>query len=339
MDISTLTNLILRFTLSFSVMFVAYLLFLKILKSIYSRFKHLKNEKAASSILKALFISMFFYSLKFSFSSVPALSNIYIIRTLSSLSLVALVWAFIKFNSIIVSVWMEISQRDEEVEQAMAHTFRTVLDFLVYSIALFALLRIWGIEITTLLASFGIAGVAVALAVQTTFTDLFSGLAILSDKTLKVGEVVEFDDGTFGVVDEMSFRSVKIKTYSNDIVVLPNSKIASSRVIIHTRTEPSRTVIKIGVEYGSDINKVKEVAMRVLKSFDEILDHPEPSVYFLELGDYSLNFNIYYWVSSFKKVWGLKERVLQKLYEEFNKEGIAFAFPSQTIYLKKDNAS
>ncbi|GEM_PF-4399447 len=339
MDISTLTNLILRFTLSFSVMFVAYLLFLRILKSIYSRFKHLKNEKAASSILKALFISMFFYSLKFSFSSVPALSNIYIIRTLSSLSLVALVWAFIKFNSIIVSVWMEISQRDEEVEQAMAHTFRTVLDFLVYSIALFALLRIWGIEITTLLASFGIAGVAVALAVQTTFTDLFSGLAILSDKTLKVGEVVEFDDGTFGVVDEMSFRSVKIKTYSNDIVVLPNSKIASSRVIIHTRTEPSRTVIKIGVEYGSDINKVKEVAMRVLKSFDEILDHPEPSVYFLELGDYSLNFNIYYWVSSFKKVWGLKERVLQKLYEEFNKEGIAFAFPSQTIYLKKDNAS
>ncbi len=339
MDISTLTNLILRFTLSFSVMFVAYLLFLRILKSIYSRFKHLKNEKAASSILKALFISMFFYSLKFSFSSVPALSNIYIIRTLSSLSLVALVWAFIKFNSIIVSVWMEISQRDEEVEQAMAHTFRTVLDFLVYSIALFALLRIWGIEITTLLASFGIAGVAVALAVQTTFTDLFSGLAILSDKTLKVGEVVEFDDGTFGVVDEMSFRSVKIKTYSNDIVVLPNSKIASSRVIIHTRTEPSRTVIKIGVEYGSDINKVKEVAMRVLKSFDEILDHPEPSVYFSELGDYSLNFNIYYWVSSFKKVWGLKERVLQKLYEEFNKEGIAFAFPSQTIYLKKDNAS
>ncbi len=339
MDIPILSNslssTVIRFVVSFSLLLFAYLLFLRLLKSLFKKLPSFKGEHAFSSMLKALLLSLFLYSLRF--SAVALTNNLYVLRSLTSLALLALVWALVDFNSVLVTFWMEISHRDEEVEQAMARTFKMVLDFFVYSIALFVVLRVWGVEITTLLASFGVAGVAVALAVQTTFTDLFSGLAILGDKSLKVGEIVEFDDGTFGVVDAMSFRSVRIKTYDNDIVVLPNSKVASSKITIHTRTEPSRTVIKIGVEYGSDVSKVKEVALRVVNSFDEILKNPAPSVYFYELGDFSLNFNIYYWVPSYKKAWGIKEKVRQKLYEEFNKEGISFAFPSQTIYLRKDN--
>ncbi len=339
MDVSilsaSLSNSLIRFVISFSLLFVVYLLFLKILKSLFKRIPSFKGEHALSAMLRSLLLSLFFYSLRF--AAVALTENLYLLRSLTSLAILTLVWALVDLNSVLITFWMEISHRDEEVEQAMAHTFKMVLNFFVYSIALFAVLRVWGVEITTLLASFGVAGVAVALAVQTTFTDLFSGLAILGDKSLKVGEVVEFDDGTFGVVDTLSFRSVRIKTYDNDIVVLPNSKVASSKIIIHNRTEPSRTVIKVGVEYGSDVNKVKEIALRVVNSFDEILKNPSPSVYFYELGDFSLNFNIYYWVPSYKKAWGVKEKVRQKLYEEFNKEGISFAFPSQTIYLRKDN--
>ncbi len=334
--ITTVQLPLIKFVVSFSIMFVVYLFFVRFVKQLMSKFiKNHGERRSIASFLKMLFLAILIYSLRFSASSLT--NNLYLLRGLTSLAIFFLTLAFKAFSDLLINIWMRISQRDEEIEQAMAHTFRTVSDFIIYSIALFVLLRVWGVEITALLASFGVAGVAVALAVQTTFTDLFSGLAILGDKSLKVGEIVEFEDGTFGIVDELSFRSVRIKTFDNDIVVMPNSKVASSKLIIHTRTEPSRSVIKIGVEYGSDVEKVKKVAMNVLKSFGGILKSPAPRVYFLELGDSSLNFNIYYWVPKFSKAWDLKEKVTQKLYEEFNKNGISFAFPSQTIYLRKDN--
>ncbi len=196
------------------------------------------------------------------------------------------------------------------------------------------ILPVWGIEIGPLLASLGIAGIAVAFALQTTLGNIFGGASLIIDKAVKVGDVIEIEGGVTGVVTDVGLRSTRLRTYDNEMVVMPNGKLADSRITNFLQPDPKvRGIVNFGVAYGSDIDKVRRITIKTIKNLDLVLDDPEPRVEMVSLGDFSLNFRAQFWVDHFDKRFPTKCKILEELYNVFSKEGIDIPFPTRTIYM------
>jgi small-conductance mechanosensitive channel len=207
------------------------------------------------------------------------------------------------------------------------------------TLAFFQILTVWNINITPLLASAGIVGLAVALAAQQLISNLFGGASLFIDKTLKVGDRVRYK-GQYLIVEEVNIRTTKFKTLENTYYIVPNSILASSEIenISAPYNEPKNVRVKISVAYGSDIKKVKEVLKKTAESVKDCIKN-SAEVYFTDMADYSLDFLVVFKVKDASKMWPAKVEFLEKAYENLNNEGIEIPFPTQTIYLKKENSN
>jgi len=198
------------------------------------------------------------------------------------------------------------------------------------------ILDLWGIQLMPLVASLGIAGIAIAFALQNTLGNIFGGISVVLDKSVKSGDVIRLDKDTYGTVLDVGFRSTKIRTWNNEVIIIPNGKLADSRIQNYILPEPSvRINLPFSVEYGSDIDKVKKVVLDEIKKLKNVLKDPKPKIMFLEMGDFSLNFKVYFWVPSFKERFKTKEKANCLIYDALNKAKIGIPFPTRTIYMKK----
>jgi len=201
------------------------------------------------------------------------------------------------------------------------------------------ILSTWGIQITPLLASLGVAGIAIAFALQETLSNIFGGISVILDKNLYVGEVIDVGgDGTKkGTVLDIGMRSTKIKTFDNEEMIIPNSQVANSVLI--NAAEPSksvRVVIPFGVAYGSDPDKVKKLVLAALiKYIPDMMKDPEPSVKFLEMADSSLNFKAYFYIKDYRKKLGTIDLANTVVYKILNKNKIDIPYPTMEVHVKK----
>jgi len=204
-------------------------------------------------------------------------------------------------------------------------------------IAVIAVLDVWGIEIAPFLAGLGIAGLAVGLAVQDSLKDFVGGINLILDNTYKVGDKVKLDSGETGKIYSISIRSTRIKTYDNNVIIIPNHVMADSKIINYAQPMSlERGEVPFGVIYGSNVEKTKEIALKAVMGIDTIIDDPPPSVEFLELADFSLNFRALFWLKNYEDKWDTERLVVQRIYDNLNKEGIEFAFPTRTIHISDD---
>ena len=203
--------------------------------------------------------------------------------------------------------------------------------------AIIVLQNLTGIEIGPLLASLGIGGLAVALAAKDTIGNFFGTLTILFDKPFQVGEriVIENQDGT---VESVGFRSTRIRTLTGNLVTIPNEKVVNSTLENISRRPHIRWLTNIGLPYDTPPDKV-ERAVTLLRELLEDHEgrHPDfpPRVYFNGFGDWSLNVTVVLWYHP-PNWWDYQawlQRTCLEILHRFEAEGIAFAFPSQTIYL------
>lgn len=228
--------------------------------------------------------------------------------------------------------WAEktASKLDDQLISLLHRVSRIIVVILMF---LF-ILDTWGVKVGPLLASLGIAGIAIAFALQSTLGNIFGGISIIIDKTVKVGDIIKLDSGEMGVVHDVGIRSTKIKTWDNEIITVPNGKLADSRVQNFSMPDPSSRInIEFGVEYGSDPEKVKKIALDVAKKVKNVLKEPEPRILFLSMGDFALQFKLMIWVDSLDKKWPTHQEVITKLYKALNKEKIGIPFPTRTVYM------
>jgi len=203
-------------------------------------------------------------------------------------------------------------------------------------IALLYILEMWGIEITPLLAGLGIAGLAVALALQPVLSNIFSGASMVLDSSIRVGDLVYLDQNTKGKILKVGLRSTRILTFDNELIIIPNSKLAESVIQNVALPSPiSRAVVPFNVSYGSDIDKVKKIVLKEIKSIKNVLEEPEPMVRFVEMGDSSLNFKAYFYVNNFDNRFPSIDEANTKIYNALNRNGINIPFPQMDIHLKK----
>ena len=197
-------------------------------------------------------------------------------------------------------------------------------------------------NIRAILLSAGVGGIAIALAAKDTIANFFGSLTIFADRPFQIDELVKID-GHLGPVEDVGFRSTRVRTLDGHLVTIPNSVIANSIVENVGRRPFIRRTSNITITYDSGHAKAKravEVIKEILADVPEVNGDPSkpPRVYFNEFNDWSLNIYMSYWVkpADYWLYQEVNERVNLEMMKRFEAEGIEFAFPSQTLYLKKE---
>lgn len=198
------------------------------------------------------------------------------------------------------------------------------------------------IQITSLLAALGVGSLAVALALQETLTNLFAGANITLGKYIRVGDYIKLDSGDEGYVVDMDWRTTKIRALANNLIIVPNNKIAQSIVTNYHLPEPRMSLlISIGVSYDSEPQHVEDVlvdeTMKAARSGEiaGLLADPAPFVRFIPgFGDFSLNFTLICQVREFVDQYLAQHELRKRIFRRFKAEGIKIPFPVRTVYIE-----
>ncbi len=194
-----------------------------------------------------------------------------------------------------------------------------------------------GIPLTGLLAAAGIFGVVLGFGLQSITSNLVSGIILLGEGTLKVGDLVEVGN-QFGEVVDTSVRSTTVKTFDNYHVLVPNEEFFTKPFINYTYSDKKvRLDIPIGVSYVSDVEKVRELLLDIASENEKILEKPEPMVFFKEHGDSSLNFKLKCWVATPFNRKRTKSELNFEINKRFREENIEIPFPQRDVWIKEEN--
>ncbi len=211
-----------------------------------------------------------------------------------------------------------------------------IIKVVIIALAVIFVFDSWEIDISPLLATAGIAGIAVSFAVKDSLANILGGLQLVLDKTFKVGDKVKLESGELGVVLDIGLRSTKLKTYDNEVIYIPNGYLANAKVMNYTVPDLKlRVNAEFGVAYGSDTDKVREIVLKTLQEMDNVLEKPEPVVEFLRMSDFSLDFIARVWVKNYQKAYSMKLQMTDEIHKALNKRGINIPFPTHTVYTKK----
>jgi len=196
-----------------------------------------------------------------------------------------------------------------------------------------------GFEIKTLLTALGITSLAVALALQPTLSNLFAGIHLSVAKPMRVGDFVELEDGTQGYVEDIGWRSTRIRQLANNLVLVPNARLSDMKLINYSMPDlPQAVVFKVGVAYGSDLRRVEqvtvEVARAVQREVPEADPEHEPFVRYHTFNTSSVDLNVILRARAFTDRWPLVHEFMMRLRERYAAEGIVIPFPQQVVRLE-----
>lgn len=204
------------------------------------------------------------------------------------------------------------------------------------------LLRHLGISITPLVTALGVGGLAVALALQDTLSNLFSGFYITIAGQVRLADYIKLNSGEEGYIVDISWRSTTLRMLSNNLIIVPNSKLAQAIVTNYNLPEKRMAVpITVGVGYDSDPDHVEqvllEIARQAMRSVDGIASDPEPTVRFTPgFGDSALQFQLNVQVDEFSKQYIVQHELRKLILKRFRAENIDMPFPTRTVFLKTD---
>ncbi|MBI5410601.1 MAG: mechanosensitive ion channel family protein [Nitrospirae bacterium] len=220
----------------------------------------------------------------------------------------------------------------------------TIFKATIWTLGGLVLLGSLGVSITPILTALGVGGIAVALALQETLSNFFAGLHLLISQPFRVGDFVKLETGQEGRVVDIGWRSTKLQMPPNNIIIVPNSKMAQSIVINYSMPDPRMAVsIQIGVSYASDPDVVERVLLEeTLKTAGQapgLLTDPAPSVRFVPgFGDSSLDFTLTCHVRGFEDQVPVQHELRKRILKRFRKEGIEIPFPHRIVHLKTADA-
>jgi len=251
-------------------------------------------------------------------------------------SLLVVIWTIIFVN--ITNVLFEKARRETvdvtKISREILPLFQNTSRVIIVGIGVVIFLSIWKINITPLLASAGIAGVAVALAAKDTIANFFGGISIFVDRPYKLGDYIILEGSERGEVVDIGIRSTRLKTRDDVLVSIPNSIIANTTIVNESAPIPRfRVRVGVGVAYGSDIDRVEEILLKIAHENELVTEDPSPRVRFRKFGDSSLDFELLCWVDDP----AFKGRVVHELnkaiYNIFNEQGIKIPFPQRDVYV------
>lgn len=218
----------------------------------------------------------------------------------------------------------------KKIDATIQSFLRSFINILLTILLLISVVSALGVNTTSFAALLASAGVAIGMALSGNLQNLAGGLIILLFKPYKVGDYIDAQ-GVSGTVKEIQIFHTVLTTPDNKIIYVPNGSLSSGSVTNYSLSALRRVDWTIGVEYGTEIEKVRQTALDLIKKDSRILTDPAPFIALSALADSSVNITIRAWTKN-EDYWGVFFDMNQNIYEVFNKEGIAFPFPQVTVH-------
>jgi len=213
--------------------------------------------------------------------------------------------------------------------------FRKLITIIVYTVSIIMILDHFNQSVSSIIVSLGVGSLAVALAAKDTLANMIAGFMIMTDRPFRIGDRIQLESGEKGDVQDIGLRTTKILTFDNTLIVVPNHQIINEKVTNLSYPDPQiRVRINVGVAYGSDLDRVKEILVSVCNSHPKVLDTPPAQAYFTNFGDSSLDFLVVCRVSQWRDEWTVAEELRMEINRAFKKEGIEIPFPQRVVEMK-----
>ncbi len=251
------------------------------------------------------------------------LLTIFVIRSLVSI-----------INYGLQAVWLR--QEEDEIRKHSLKGILSVIKVVVWGLGIVFLLDNLGFKISTVIAGLGIGGVAVALAAQTILGDLFSYFAIFFDRPFEIGDFIIVGD-FLGTIEHIGIKTTRIRSLGGEQIVFSNTDLTNARVRNYKRMDKRRVVFKLGVTYQTTLEQLKTIPPIIADVIKNTKDTVFDRAHFFSYGDFSLIFEVVYYVLSrdYNKYMDIQQEINFAIKEEFQKRGIEFAYPTQTLYISK----
>ncbi|NKB32528.1 MAG: mechanosensitive ion channel [Pseudomonadales bacterium] len=256
---------------------------------------------------------------------------------LQSIALFVWVVFLLRSNRIMLTSIASNEKRIKIVHHQTLPLFLNLINIVIVILTVYFLFSAWNIDMTAWLASAGIVGIAVGFAAKDTLANLFSGVFIMADAPFKIGDFIVLDTGERGEVTHIGIRSTRILTRADVEITVPNALMGNTKIINESGGphEKHRCKVSVGVAYGSDIDKVREILMAIGNAEENVCTNPPPQVRFRLFGASSLDFDLLIWIANPR----LRGRVVDSLnceiYRQFNEQAIEIPYSKQDLYIKE----
>jgi small-conductance mechanosensitive channel len=223
----------------------------------------------------------------------------------------------------------------QKVDYGSQFAINQLLKYFIYIVAGLLALESVGIQPTVLLAGSAALLVGIGLGLQQTFNDLISGIILLFDRTVEVGDFVQLENNLIGVVRKIGIRTSVVETRDSISVIVPNSKLVGEQVVNWNHSDDkARFAVGVGVAYGTDTRLVKELLLRIARENPDVLPDPEPFVRFINFGDSSLDFELHFWSTQFMIIENVKSDLRFNIDDAFRQHNIAIPFPQRDVWMR-----
>jgi len=252
---------------------------------------------------------------------------------------IVLILALMRFALYLFSRFIKRRVAKGNIEEGKGYAITQIVSYFLYVIITVIILQNIGVKITVLLAGSTALFVGLGLGLQDTFKDFVSGIIILMERTITVGDIVEID-GSVGKVRDVGLRTTTLLTRDEIEVIIPNKRLTGERVINWSRSgKISRFAVEVSVAYGSDTALVKKILLEVAGQCKEIAKTPEPAIHFADFGESSLNFKLLFFTRNLFRIERLKSDIRFKIDEAFRKNGITIPFPQRDVWMRQQPGS
>jgi len=224
--------------------------------------------------------------------------------------------------------------KQKNLDEGRTLALYQIIKYVIIVAAILIGLEVIGIKFTLLLGGAAALLVGVGLGLQSTFNDIFSGIILLFERSISVGDILEVD-GTIGRVVEINIRTSEVATYDNISILMPNSLLVNDKIInwSHNR-QLTRFAVAVGVSYGSDVQLVKKLL------HDAAVEHPDvdqtrpPDIFFSDFGDSALQFDLKFWCTNLLQIGRIKSDIRFAIDAKFRENGVTIPFPQRDLHLR-----
>lgn len=241
---------------------------------------------------------------------------------------------FIVFVSLILFIVKRIIYKSSTLDLAKKFSVSKLFKYLVIAISFIISLHLLGFNVSVLLAGSAALLVGLGFGLQNLFNDFISGIILLLDRTLKVGDIIEVNSMIYKVL-EINFRTTTVLGRDDNYIILPNSELTGNSVINWTHSEiSSRFRVSLGVDYKTDVFKLMQILKDVAKRNPGVLESPEPFVRFEDYGDSALIFLVYFYTNEIFRVENIKSELRIEIFKTLKEENITIPFPQRVLHFE-----
>ena len=224
-------------------------------------------------------------------------------------------------------------ENDNTLKLSTKGVLRKIIDLATYFIVFLVILKVIGIDGTTFAVIGGAVGVGVGFGLQRIVSNFIGGIILLFEKSVKIGDLLELEDGTIGTITHFGGRYVLIETFAGKEIMIPNETVVTSKVTNLThKNSKGRIEIELVVSYSCDLQKARDLIKDVAQNYTRCILYPPVSVYLSEFKDYGIEIKLFFWVSNVENgMMEPKSDVMTKILEEFDKANIKISYPKMDI--------